>query len=295
MKGWFKKQSEKSAKKKGPPEQSIDDLIVLGEYEEAERRLGERLRRSPRDLHARTRLAEVLVQQRRGSDAVKEYVLTAEAYAEDGFLDKAGALLATAGKLSPGNDTVRVRTERLQRRRRLARTRTKAVAALKEASKTATGRYATAAIELEQIWDRLAETDLVDKIPAEQIVKLLGEVKIHRVAIGQTLAGEGEEKPVLYVISGGDVEAVVERGGNELALRSFASGDIIGERALFRHEPWPATFRVTRPSSVLELSREGLERLLVGNPDPKGLLDALRSQGHGTALLQAMRQIKSEQ
>ncbi len=62
-------------------------------------------------------------------------------------------------------------------------------------------------------------------------------------------------------------------------LRSFEPGDLIGERALLEHQPWPATYRVAESGMVLKLDPSGLESALHGNPDPRSLLNALREQG----------------
>ncbi|HEY4596114.1 MAG TPA: hypothetical protein VIJ02_06900, partial [Thermoanaerobaculia bacterium] len=63
-----------------PQEYTIDDLIVLERYEEAEERLRARLKSTPADLHSHIKLAEVYTQLKRFEKAVDEYVYAAEEY-----------------------------------------------------------------------------------------------------------------------------------------------------------------------------------------------------------------------
>src|SRR6185312_8400666 len=67
-----------------PREHSIDDLIVLEQYEEAGERLRARLKDHPDDLHSHLKLAEVYTQLQQFARAVDEYGFVAEEYAQDG-------------------------------------------------------------------------------------------------------------------------------------------------------------------------------------------------------------------
>ena len=100
---------------------------------------------------------------------------------------------------------------------------------------------------------------------------------------------EGSQEAFLLLIVQGVVEATVEAGGRASdRSRSFTSGDILGEAALLERGTWPAGYRVAEPVTALKLTREGLEKCLVGNPDPRGFLEIAaraaqrpRRRGHG--------------
>jgi CRP-like cAMP-binding protein len=76
----------------------------------------------------------------------------------------------------------------------------------------------------------------------------------------------------------GEISArVVLPNGSTTDIRSFRGGDLIGEQALFGHQPWPAVYVAASKTMALVLDRGGLEKALLGEADPKGLLDALRA------------------
>ena len=93
-------------------------------------------------------------------------------------------------------------------------------------------------------------------------------------------------------VAAGEVEAVLDLGtGRPVMLRSFATGDIFGDRALLEHQPWPATYRVTAPARLFRLDAAGLAEALQGNPDPRQFLDALRSRRHDHDVAAAVRKL----
>lgn len=295
VKEWFKRaskpakaaRSSSSAKQRG---HTIDELVVLERYDEAEERLRARLKNSD-DVHARLKLAEVLIQLRRGTEAVEEFLRVSELYSRDGFQDKAAAVLRKASKIDPANEGLRQRLARIEDAKALERTRKLAVEALKEASRTQSGRFATAAIELEQMWDRLATTEFVKSLPPDQMKRLLANTEIMRLPTGSRLATRGEDKPEMYLIAGGEVEATSASDKGRVTLRSFSAGHLLGDRALLEHKVWAADYTASRASSALRLTRTGLEQALVGNPDPRALLDGLRQQRNDHALAEAIEKL----
>ena len=288
MKDWFKRGAKSSAKDAGP---NVDDLIVLEKYEEAESALRLQLKRSPKDLRRRLQLGSVLANQKKIEAALEEFFVVADAYSQDGFQDKAIALLLSAKRLSSANPNLEARIARSRHAKEMARMRSIAVNALKEASRTETGRVATAAIELEQIWDRLAKTDFVQDLPPDQVKHLFGRMRVQRVRADQKLVDRGQEGSALFLISGGEIEARVESANGPLAVRSFGAGDIVGDSVLFEHAKWPAELTAIQVGSILVLDRSGLEMALQGNPDPRGLLSLLRSQRNDSTLAEAIEKL----
>ena len=56
---------------------------------------------------------------------------------------------------------------------------------------------------------------------------------------------------------------------------------------------WPAGFRASEPVTALKLTREGLEQCLVGNSDPRGLLETLREQHNDRDVAGTVRRLRT--
>lgn len=260
----------------------MDDLILMGRIDEAERLLQARLRKRD-DGALRLKLAEVLGRQERVDDALHAYVQAAEAFQRQGFLAKARAALLRAQRLSPTNEGVATRLRRLSETRNLEQLRRRAVDMLIAANRSETGALATAAIELEQTWDRLADTEFIRATPQEQTLILLSNMQLVRFGSGELVCRRGDRRPELFLVASGEIEAST-RLEETVTLRSFGAGEVLGEEALLKSAPWPADLRATGPSSALRLRRQAFERCLQGNPDPQALIGALRAQGHDARL-----------
>jgi len=286
LKGWF------GGNKQPQQEYTIDDLIVLERYEEAGDRLRAKLKTSPQDLHSHLKLAEVYAQLQQYDKAIDEFGFVADEYAGDGFYDKGLALLSKAAKLAPLDPSLRARIDRLQREKALEHTRTLAIEGLRQAGGQQAG---TSALELGRLWHNLAESSLVQHLPGEQLKRLFSTMRLLRLNdVGSAVAEEGSAEAFLLLLVRGVIEAeVAEPGGKPTTLRTFTSGDILGEGALLERTPWPANYRVAEPVMALQLTREGLEQSLVGNPDPRGFLEALREQHNDRNVAAIARRLRA--
>jgi tetratricopeptide (TPR) repeat protein len=286
LKGWF------GGNKQAQQEYTIDDLIVLERYEEAGDRLRAKLKASPQDLHSHLKLAEVYAQLRQHDKAIDEFGFVADEYAGDGFYDKGLALLSKAAKLAPLDPSLRARIDRLQREKALEHTRSLAIEGLRQAGGQQAG---TSALELGRLWHNLAESSLVQRLPGEQVKRLFATMKLlHWKEAGEVVVVEGSQEAFLLLLVRGVLEAEIAGAGEKpMSVRSFSSGDILGEGALLERTPWPANYRVTEPATALKLTREGLEQSLVGNPDPRGFLEALREQHNDRGVASIVRRLRA--
>lgn len=284
---WFggKKQEE-------PQDYTIDDLIVLERYDEAEARLRTRLKDNPNDLHSHLKVAEVYSQLRQFEKAVDEFVFVAEEYAQDGFHDKGIALLSKAMKLAPLDQSLRFKVEKLQREKSMEHVRSLALEGLRQAGGTQAG---TSALELKRLWHNLAASTLVQHLAGagEQLKRLLSVMQLVRFEPETVFVREGSKDAFLLVIVIGVVDAAAEAGGRLMTLRSFTSGDILGEGVLLERGAWPADYRAAEPVTALKLTREGLEQCLVGNSDPRGFLETLREQHNDRDVLATVRRLRT--
>lgn len=271
-------------------EYTIDDLIVLERYEEAEERLRAKLKLNPQDLHSHLKLAEVYAQLRQFDKAVDEFGYVADEYSQDGFYDKGIALLSKAQKLAPLDQSLRFRIEKIQREKGMEHVRATALEGLRQAGGTQAG---TSAVELKRLWHHLASGSLVQHLSGEQLKRLFSAMQLIQFQSQETLAEEGSREAFLLLIVHGVVEAsVAGQSGRALIVRTFTSGDILGEGVLLERGAWPATYRVSEPGSGLKLTREGLEKTLVGNPDPRGFLEVLREQHLDRDVAAAIRRLR---
>jgi CRP-like cAMP-binding protein len=276
-----------------PPDEAstIEDLIVLERYEEAVSRLKTRLREDPEDLHGHLRLAEAYTGLRDYASALVEYVFVAEEYAQDGFYDRGLALLNRAKRFAPGDRELDEKIEMLRLAKDSERSRTLALEGLREGR--ASG--ATAALWVERLWHKVAPSRLVRDLSPELLKRLflvLELVNLDQDArIDETGSGEGR---LLFLLDGVVRARLPGKQGDGATLRDFGPGDVIGESVLLERRPWPAEYVVAEPGKALTLSREGLEKALLGNPDPRGFLTALRAQHNDREVAASLQKLTAE-
>jgi CRP-like cAMP-binding protein len=274
-------------------ELTIDDLVVLERYDEAIDRLEAKLRLNSNDLHSHLRMAEVLVKQKRGAKALDEYLFVADSYTDDGFYDKAIALLTKIQRLSPGDEGITAKILKNQRLKDLEHSRVLAIEGLIRGSDSASPLARTSPIDAQKVWNGLATSAFVERLSGDQLRRLFESVAITDWRPGEVVAERGSGIERLFLIASGVLEAIIPRpeGAGELQLRTFASGDVIGERALFEHRRWPATYRVVEHARLLRVDRASLEKAMSGSSDPRGLLEALRSQHHDRDVAAAVEKL----
>lgn len=277
----------------GGDELTIEDLIVLERYAEAEGRLKLALKQVPDDLHHHLKLADVYTALGRREAAADEYVFVAEEYGRDGFYDKGIALLGRALKVTPGEERLRKKLYALEVAKGLEYKREAATDGLR-LSRFEDGRSGTKALAVQRQWHHLAPAPLMQRMSADQIRRFFSAVEMVRLAPGTVVAHRGSAEAFLVVLVSGIVEAVLPRGdGRETSLRLFTSGDVLGEAATFQRATWPADYRVTEEATVLRLDREGVQHAMIGNPDPKGFLDNLRTDGNDRQIAEMVAKLEA--
>lgn len=289
IRSWFGGSAKQQAEKGKEQEYTIDDLIVLERYDEAAERLKTRIKINPQDLHSHLKLAEVYAQLRQFDKAVDEFGFVADEYAQDGFHDKGIALLSKAQKLAPLDQSIRFRIERIQREKSMEHVRSHALEGLRQAGGAQAG---TSAVELKKLWHNLAASGVVQHLPGDQLKRLFSAMQLVRLEPQTVVAEEGAREPFLLLIVTGTIEGFVRDSGREVVVRSFTSGDIIGEAPLLERGSWPVSYRTADPVTALRLAREGLEQALVGNPDPRGFLEVLREQHNDRDVAATLRRLR---
>ena len=131
-------------------------------------------------------------------------------------------------------------------------------------------------------------------LTGEQLKRLFSSMEYERLDTGTQVVSEGSNDAFLLVVVIGVVEACIDDRGKRMTVRSFTSGDILGDAALLERGVWPATYRTVEPVTALRLTRSGLETTLVGNPDPRGFLDTLREQHNDREVAATIRRIRGQ-
>ncbi|MEL7060081.1 MAG: cyclic nucleotide-binding domain-containing protein [Acidobacteriota bacterium] len=271
---------KKPVRKEDGKELTIEDLITLERYEDAADKLKVRLKTFPNDLHAHLKLAEVYTALTEVTRAMDEYVFVADSLADDGFHDKGIALLAKAAKINPGDDMLPRRIEKLRRRKTLERRRSDAIAGLLDNPSTGVHTAGNKKLEVEMLWPKIARSHLVHELDGSQLRKLFSVMQKEEIEQGQVIAERGRDLQKMILCVHGRIEAIAEAGGRSFEIRAFSTGDTIGESALLERKPWPATYRVAESGSVFTLDRPGLEKAMIGQENPRQLLEILRKQHH---------------
>jgi hypothetical protein len=283
-------------RKDGDPSQqyTIDDLIVLERYAEAEGRIHEELRFRPNDLNLHLKLADVHVGLRNVQKAIDEYLWVADRYSADGFHDRAIAVLTKARRLNPMDDTLPQRIERLEVARKLEHSRSGAMDGFLQGLHTKeAGGSGTAVMEFQTIWRSLQKTRLLRDLSGDQLKLLFQGVVVVYLNPGQTLVERGSRDEAVFVIVTGEVSAsFVDRVGATVDIRSFGPGNVVGEGSLFEHKPWPASYRAKTKATLLRLGPPGLQICLTGNPDPRGFLEVMRREGNDREVLEKVTKLE---
>jgi tetratricopeptide (TPR) repeat protein len=273
--GRKRKSSRSSEEEK---ELTIDDLITLERYDEAETALKAHFKLAPKDLHSHLRLAEVYVALRNVEKAILEYMFVADSHAEDGFFDKAIAVAARAAKINPGDDNLPRRIEKYRAMKRLEKRRQYAIDGLLSNKTTGIQTAGNSKLQMEFLWNKIAKSHIVAQLDGDNIQKLFAVMDMMETKEGQILADQKSSVPAIYLVVSGVIEALALVNGKPTNIRSFTTGDLIGDSALLEHKPWPAEYKVTQPGTLFRLDREGLETVMAGNTDPVAFLSVLRQQ-----------------
>ena len=83
---------------------------------------------------------------------------------------------------------------------------------------------------------------------------------------GEVIVRQGDVGDCMYVIQDGEVDILVEEDGAEALLRVAGRNEILGEMAIFEHQPRSATVRARGQARILTLDKRNFLRRI--NEDP---------------------------
>jgi CRP-like cAMP-binding protein len=110
--------------------------------------------------------------------------------------------------------------------------------------------------------EELAELGLFGALPDGVLDALAQELQRVRVDAGEVLLREGERARELYVVLEGELEVLRHsKGGHPWQAAVLHAGQWVGEMSILDAQPRSATVRALRPSRLLRVTAEDLDRL----------------------------------
>jgi len=129
--------------------------------------------------------------------------------------------------------------------------------------------------------------------PQSALESLLTSTCVRTFAPKEVIVREGEPGTSLFLIENGTVEVhTVDPKGRRLVLAELGPGEFFGEVAVLTGRPRTATILAKEPVTVIEITREDLERIVATHPEVREVLERFYQQrAHATvdAMLSHLR------
>ena len=164
--------------------------------------------------------------------------------------------------------------KRLEERRKFA------IAGLLANKTTVSSSAGNKKLEVEMMWNNISKSHLVEQLEGQKLQKLFSVMQMRHIREGEVLAEAGSKNQMLYLVVSGEIEALATINAQNVNIRSFSTGDVIGESTLLERKSWPASYHVKERCTLFQLDREGLAQAMIGNDDPVGFLGVLRQQNN---------------
>jgi len=251
-------------------EESVPELIQRKKYRKAERLLRDQFQAGRRDADLRLQLADVLVLDGRGGEAVPIYMGLADELARGGHGPRAIAVLKKIERVAPGRGDVADRIARL----------------------LGDGGAAAAAVEPPPPPDPIPAplepaapvavppigilaSPLFGDFTSEDLRAVIGGLQLLTFDPGDIIVGDGDEGDSLFVIGAGRVKAFVKgEAGRYRRAREMGEGEFFGEIALLYGRPRTATVTAAERCELLRLERATVESLAATRPRVREVLDS---------------------
>lgn len=119
----------------------------------------------------------------------------------------------------------------------------------------------------EGLCDMLERIQLLRELNGQEIEALADFVQAYRARPGTILFQEGQRDPYMCLVVEGKLDVLKERGEHERRrLATVRAGKTVGEMSLIDELPHSATVVTTTDTTLLLLTRLGLERLAEAHP-----------------------------
>jgi len=122
----------------------------------------------------------------------------------------------------------------------------------------------------------LALSPLFSSLTSVDREEIFKKFRLRRIPKETLLFKGGEPSKSLYMVKSGEVEIYTQnRQGKKVSLGTLKSGNLFGEISLLYNKPRMAYAKTTRPSELLELTKEDLEACLLHFPNLRSTLEEI--------------------
>ena len=234
-------------------EEDPEDALRRGDHDAAVAAYRRAAQRAP-DQAARwqRKVAETLAVAERIPEAVRAYLEAARLYERDERPLQAIALYKAALRLRPGHPEATARLEEYApapEERRAGRETSDDAAAM--TLRTRLRKYAP----------------LFSEFDRETLTAVVDVMRTVSVDAGTEIFRQGERGHSLFVVADGEVALTVEGAdGQPVEIDRVGAGSCFGEVSALRRVPRNVTALATRPTELLEISRDYLEAVAIAHP-----------------------------
>jgi cAMP-dependent protein kinase regulator len=301
----------------------LDQFLARREYGLALEAISEEIKRRPENFNLLLRQAEILGQAGDREQAIEVYRKLAQHYTDQGFFARAIAVTNKILRLDPSRQDVtrelaslmaaqqvseRSERERLERSVVVAVTpsgRHQVIPEPAPPGRTSSGSATTAAVTSPEVEHKLAATPqrqaelereasrFFAAFPQSALESLLTSTCVRTFAPAEAIVREGEPGTSLFLIENGTVEVqTLDPKGRRVVLAELGPGEFFGEVAVLTGRPRTATILAKESVTVIEISRENLERIVASHPEVREVLERFYQQrAHATveAMLSHLR------
>jgi CRP-like cAMP-binding protein/RsiW-degrading membrane proteinase PrsW (M82 family) len=129
--------------------------------------------------------------------------------------------------------------------------------------------------QIERISTKLKQISIFENVELADLDNLSRAINIRQYSHGEKLFSKGDSGDAMYLIDRGYIDIFLENeDGSESLLRTFQSGDVVGELALLDGQPRSASARANGPLRVMVLQRQHF--MMFVQSRPKVILAVLR-------------------
>ncbi len=220
----------------------------------------------------RVRMGDAYQKLGQKPNAVREYLLAADHYAEKGTVVKALAQYKLALRLEPGNKQAQERIEALHSNRAVKESRPEPAG--KEASNTAS-----------------SVIPLFAGFSQEEFNAFTGVMNVHPLPAGMPMVEQNDAGKSVYLIANGSVKVFTTLlSGERVDLAVLKSGDFFGEISFLTGKPRTATVETAEDSVILEVTEDKLREIISKRPHIQDVLKKysdMRTKGTTEKILES--------
>jgi len=113
----------------------------------------------------------------------------------------------------------------------------------------------------------LSAVDFLEGLDEEKMHGLAASCRERPYAPRETIIHQGDEGDELFIVQRGEVEVLLESGGESVEVARLGPGAFFGEMSLMTGQPRLATVRTLRETQVLVVSKSAFGQILDASPD----------------------------